>query len=159
MNLELTRIAYLADCTLGRLRVGGLDLATIERPWLPHPDGPGGKQRESCVPDGEYLVRPWDSARFPNTYILVNNALGVYAQPNLIPPGQKWGRSAILIHAGNFVTDVIGCIAVGRRHALAGGQHSVLESRKALDELRAVLRRDSHQLTISPIAGTQEIAA
>lgn len=160
MNIDLTRHAYLSSCTLGWLRVGSLELATIERPWLPHPHGPGGKQRESCIPDGEYLVQPWNSARFPNTFILANNALGVYLQPNLIPPRQAWGRSAILIHAGNTVEDVIGCIAVGRRHALAGGQHSVLESRNALDDLRATLGRGTtHQLTIRPIAGTQEIAA
>jgi hypothetical protein len=148
MNGELRRFAYLPSRTLGYLHFGSLALATIERPWIPDPDGPGGQSRESCIPDGTYTVGPWNSERFPNTFILQNDALGVYRQPNLIPPGQKWGRSAILIHVGNYVTDVIGCVAVGLQHAES---HSmVLESRAAMDRLRAVLGGGSHQLAIRP---------
>jgi Family of unknown function (DUF5675) len=156
MNGELLRFAYLRSFTLGLLRFGPLELATVERPWLPNPAGPGGKPRESCVPDGTYFVKPWNSARFPDTYILLNNTLGVYEQPALIPPGQQFGRSAILIHMGNRVEDVIGCIAVGLRHS--PDQRMALESRLAMQRLRDVLGRECHQLTIRP-AGTQEIAA
>lgn len=157
MDGELTRFAYLKGCTLGLLKFGPLELATLERPWIPHPDGPGGQRRESCIPDGLYQVFPWNSDRFPNTYILVNNALGVYTQPNLIPPGQTWGRSAILIHIANRVQDVIGCIAVGVHHAHE--QLMVIDSRIAMDRLRAVLGRGNHTLTIRPFAGTAEEAA
>lgn len=151
---ELIRFAYLPSCTLGWMQFGPLRLATIERPWIPHSDGPGGKLRESCVPDATYFVQPWNSAKFPNTYMLVNNAAGVYAQPNLIPPGQKFGRSAILIHVGNTVSDVIGCIAVGTEH----GSNSVSNSRIAMERLRSVLGSSNHSLVIRPFAGTQEVA-
>lgn len=158
MNGELLRFGYLKSCTIGVLRFGDLELATIERPWLADTCGPGGKAKVSCVPDGMYFVRPWNSGRFPDSYILVNNALGVYLQPNLIPPGQQWGRSAILIHPGNRVQDVIGCIAVGMHHA--DERLMVVDSRMAMDKLRAVLgKEDMHQLTIRPVTGTQEIAA
>lgn len=157
MDGELTRFAYLSGCTLGRLRFGGLELATIERPWIPDPDGPGGAARISCVPDGAYQVQPWNSGKFADAYILVNNALGVYLQPGLIPPGQRWGRSAILIHPGNTVQDVIGCIAVGLRHD--DERPMVLDSRAAMDQLRAVLTRQGmHKLAIRPVAGTSEAA-
>lgn len=152
---EIIRFAYLNTCTLGELRFGPLTLATIERPWIPHPDGPGGRARESCIPDGTYHVQPWNSPRFPDTYILQNNALGVYLQPNLIPPGQTFGRSAILIHVGNFVSDVIGCIAVGMHHGHE--RLCVVDSRIAMDRLRAVLGKGSHTLTIRPSAGTAEV--
>lgn len=154
---ELTRFAYLSTCTLGTLHFGALKLATIERPWIPHPDGLGGRQRQSCIPDGTYTVRPWNSPRFPDTYILQNEELGVYRQPGDIPPGQTWGRSAILIHVGNYVSDVVGCIAVGTRHA--HDRLMVLDSRAAMNDLRAMLGRENHKLIIRPIAGTQEIAA
>lgn len=157
MNGELTRFAYLKSCTLGMLKFGELELATIERPWIPNPEGPGGMPRASCISDGVYTVAPWNSEKFPDTYILTNNVLGVYSQPALIPPGQKWGRSAILIHAGNRVQDVIGCIAVGVHHAI--DQLMVIDSRIALAQLRDVLQGGLHQLTIRPIAGTTELAA
>lgn len=157
MQIELVRFAYLNSCTLGVLRAEGLQLATIERPWIANEDGPGGKRRESCVPDGQYELIPHTSARFPNTYALVNHALGVYYQPSDIPRGQSWGRTAILIHAGNFVGDVIGCIAVGRHHGHE--RLCVVDSAIALDKLRSVLGRQKHQLTIRPSAGTTEVRA
>lgn len=155
MNGELTRFAYLKSCTLGMMRFGDLALATIERPWIPNPLGPGGKPRESCVPDGTYRVIPHHSANFPRTYALINHELGVYYQPGDVPRGQSFGRAAILIHVGNSVRDVIGCIAVGMHHA--DGPLMVVDSRIAMDKLRAVLERGEHQLTIRPFAGTQEI--
>lgn len=158
MNLALTRFAYLPDCTLGWLMAGDLKLATIERPWLPNPKGPGGMPRVSCVSDGLYNVRPHTSDKFPDTYALVNQALGVYYQPGDIPAGQEWGRSAILIHAGNTVSDVIGCIAVGMSHSDDLASHTVKDSRVALNKLRAVLGRSSAIIQIRPSAGTQEVA-
>lgn len=144
MNGTLNRFAYLPLCTLGWLTFGSARFATIERPWLPNPDGPGGKLSLSCVPDGEYTLIPHTSQRFPSTYALIGESLGVYYQQR--PAGQAWGRTAILIHVGNFVTDVIGCIAVGLRH----GGDCVTNSRDAMDRLRAVLGRERHHLTIRP---------
>src|SRR5690606_41150400 len=75
--------------------------------------------------------RDWSSdvcsSDLPNTYALVNEALGVYYQQR--PAGQTWGRTAILIHVGNFVSDVIGCVAVGMSH---GGTRS--EERRVGEE-------------------------
>jgi hypothetical protein len=135
--------------TLGELHVGEKIFATIERPWIEHPDGPGGKRRESCVPPGVYQLHPWNSVNFPETYILVNNALGVYLQPNLIPPGQKWGRSAILMHAANRVRDVVGCIGVGMEHGEIDGEPAVLRSQRAMRELNRILNRNSQTLEIT----------
>lgn len=156
MIIELVRFAYLDNCTLGWLDAHDARFATIERPWIRDPDGPGGQARESCIPDGTYQVSPWTSDRFPDTYILTNPALGVYRQPGDVPAGLKFGRSAVLIHAGNRVQDVIGCIAVGMRHSFFSQQHAVLESRRALDLLRAELSKESHSLVIRPTKGTEE---
>lgn len=153
MRLILPRYAYLPTCTLGRLYAGDHALATIERPWIPNPGHPGGTLSVSCVPDGTYRLVPHSSAKFPNCWALVNEALGVYYQHR--PAGQAWGRTAILIHVGNTVTDVIGCIAVGMRAVTTAGQHGVANSREAMAALLATLGRTEHELVIRP-AGTVE---
>lgn len=157
-HMALDRFAYLPTCTLGWMLIGSLRLATIERPWKPNPKGQGGIPRESCVPDGLYNVRPHHSDKFPETYALVNPSRGVYYQPGDIPNGQKWGRSAILIHAGNTADDVVGCIAIGLKHENTGALHYLIDSRVALGKLRALLGRGEAQLQIRPV-GTQEVVA
>lgn len=152
--MELTRFAYLPDVTLGWLTVGGLRLATLERPWLPNPMGAGGLQRQSCVPDGAYQVTPYTSARFSDVYKLQAPGLGVY--PDTLPPGQDWGRVAILMHAGNAVEDVIGCVAVGLSHFVSGGQHQILRSQMALAQLRLAIGKAATTLTIQPTRGTAQ---
>lgn len=161
MIIELVRHAYLPQATLGWLKLGALRIATLEEPWYPDLNGPGGQRREgalaeSCVPDGTYRLVPHDSEKFPGVYALVAPDLGVYRWPGDIPAGQRWGRSAILIHAGNSTTDIMGCIAVGKRHGYEQGMPWVYESRAALDQLRERLKRDTHVLTIRPTHGTGE---
>lgn len=148
MKLILFR-TYSPAATLGRLRPddGGWELQTIERPWIENPDGPGGMIRHSCVPEGRYIVRPHDSSRFPGTYVLENADLCVYCYTR--PDNQTWGRTAILIHAGNTVRDVVGCIAVGMLDGALGNQPAVLHSRVAMRLLREKLgREETHELEI-----------
>ncbi len=147
------------DCTPGKLTAGSLQLCTLEEAWRPDPDGPGGQKRdgaliESCIPDGEYTVVPHESAKFPDTYALVAEHLGVYRWPADIPAGQPWGRSAILIHAGNTTDDIMGCIAVGGAHGKLGQKPAVLFSRAALNDLRDALGHETHVLTILSIPGS-----
>jgi hypothetical protein len=150
VKLILNRLHGDEERTTGILQAAGVIFTTIERPWLPHPDGPGGLQRKSCVPAGVYQVQPWHSQNFPETYILVNNALGVYLQPNLIPPGQKWGRSAILMHIANRVTEILGCIGVGKDYGeYADDKPTVVRrSTLAMHELNKILGRQNHTLEI-----------
>lgn len=160
MKLELIRHAYLPDCTLGTLLIGSLALPTLEEPWRPDPDGPGGQQGVSCVPDGAYKLYPHQGSKFRDVFGLRNAALGVYRQPADIPAGQKYGRSAVLIHAGNSVDDIEGCVLVGMRHSILDGRHVVLESRKALERLKSLVSfAGDHDLFIRPTKGTLEKAA
>jgi hypothetical protein len=149
----LTRWHYGPDCTLGWLEHDGLKLATIERPWLANPAGVGGMPRQSCIPDGEYRIEPFTGSRFTDVFRLSNPDLGVY--PDAVPAGQRFGRHSILIHAGNFVEDVIGCVAVGSRHTITNSAHQVTLSRDALLALREAMRVTPEQtLTIRPFGGT-----
>lgn len=148
MHLILSRLTGDAERTIGNLSVNGVTFATMERPWIPNPDGLGGMRRQSCVPPGRYTVRPHHSSNFPNTYALVNPDLGVYYQPGDIPEGQTWGRSAILLHVANRVRDVIGCIGVGKDHGEIGDEPAVLRSTLAMRELDKILNRWQHTLEI-----------
>lgn len=165
MNGAIVRHAYLPNVTLGFLFIESHRWATLEEGWRRDPDGPGGQRREgklveSCVPDGSYILRPHFSAKYPQgVWALVNPTIGIYA-PGTRPAGQTWGRDAVLIHSGNSVEDIEGCILIGRSHVWSGKRWEIQAgtSRPALDEMRALLgSKEVHQLYIRPTAGTSEI--
>lgn len=162
MKLNLVRFGYLADCTLGWLYVNDFRLATIEDPWRPDPDGPGGQRRdgalaESCIPDGLYKLERHSGTVQKDTWSFVNHGLGVYHWPDQIPTGQKYGRSACLIHSGNSADAVLGCVAVGLTHTINNGKHWVTDSQLAMLKLRTyVLPALDHEIQIRPVAGTLE---
>lgn len=146
----LTRFAYLPQLTLGWLVWGPLRLATIERPWIPVPDHRGGKIRESCIPDGEYKLLRHSGPGFRDVFALANPDLDVHYMP------AARGRSAILIHAGNRVRDVVGCIAIGRSHGRIEVEPAVIDSQLALNDLRQAWKPldPLPSLVIQPTAGT-----
>ena len=154
--LDLERIAYMERHTIGRIVHPELPaIYTLERPWIPNPAGKGGTLTVSCVPDGRYVLRPHSTDKFPNVWALTNEGAGVYYQER--PVGQAWGRTAILIHAANQVSDVIGCIGVGMRYAIYSDTVTLLRSQEALNALRALLGKTGrHELVIRPTSGTGE---
>ena len=142
IELHLLRDIHNAG-TLGVLQVAGHKLYTIERPWIPHPDGGrSGARFESCVSIGSYRVVPHRSEKYAQAWALVNPGLDVYYQPRDVPRGrEQQARVAILIHAGNFWWDVVGCIAPGKERAKLNGGWMVRESRSAMNELRTLIGR------------------
>lgn len=141
MILQLARDTDTGVLTLGILSVNGKKWHSMERPWIPDPGGAlGGKKYESCVPLGTYRVRPRTDEKFGKHFILSNPSNGVYENESDIPAGQS-GRSLCLIHPGNYVHDVLGCICIGKdRQAIAGPEGwMVINSRDAMNELRTVV--------------------
>ena len=116
--------------TFGTLRVynGGALLYTCFTGELPDRDN---LPNRSCIPAGVYTCQPWSSKKYPDHYNVMR-----------VP-----GRSGILIHQGNFCGDiekgllsnVQGCILVGRQFGTIKGQQAVLSSRLAMNDLRAIL--------------------
>jgi len=145
MNLELVRYAYHHSVTLGGLRVGDDCYFTIERPWVAH-HSRGGKPFESCIPDGDYALIPFQRSNGDKVYALENAGLGVHLEqrPDLI------GRYAILLHSGNWASDVVGCIAPGLHYKIdQKGRHMVTNSRAAMSGIMDALGfRSGHHLTI-----------
>lgn len=123
-ELELKR-NYLPNCTIGELKLQGKTiLYTVEKPWL------SNTPFESCVPPGEYEIKPYSSPKYPDNYSIENRNLGVSVHGHTT-------RTEILFHVANYVEDVVGCIAVGLM--LMPDAWGVAYSAKGMDVLRATI--------------------
>lgn len=92
---------------------------TLELPWK------NNARRISCIPAGEYKVIKHVSPKF-------GECLWIQDVPE---------RSEILIHSGNYVTEILGCVLAGKRHTdiNADGLLDVTSSRKTMKELLDVV--------------------
>lgn len=78
--------------TIGRMYYKDKQICvTLELPWKEN------KNRISCIPKGTYKVVERTSPKY-----------GLHFHVTDVP-----GRSLILIHNANYVTDLLGCIGVG----------------------------------------------
>lgn len=141
MALTMVRDFREGNCTLGVMLVGNHKLHTMERAWLPNQfGGRSGKRFESCVSDGTYKLVPHRSEKYPMAWALVNHDLDVYHYPQDVPPSRvEQARQTILIHPGNWWSDLLGCIAPGRSRAKVNGEWMVQNSRDAMNLLRTVI--------------------
>ena len=115
LHIQIRRI-YQPDCTLGVLTTNtGLRLFTLELPWREN------KSDISCIPSGEY-----------GAFVRVSPKNG-----EVIELRGTGTRTNIQIHAGNFVSQIEGCVLVGLSIAdiNADGTPDVTSSRKALAKL------------------------
>ena len=118
MRVTLKRAAESIEGTFGIMSVAGIPMCvTCEDPWIDN------KTNISCIPEGVYKCVPHNGAKYKDVWRL-----------EYVP-----GRSAILIHAGNTEDDTHGCILVGLTLGELNGKPAILNSRKALDFLRAIL--------------------
>jgi len=91
------------------------DFYTLELPWL------GNEKKVSCIPTGEYEVMKRQSPSNGNCFELLS-----------VPE-----RDNIQIHAGNFYTDILGCVLVGSSFGDVNkdGYLDVVNSRATLKSL------------------------
>lgn len=118
--IELERFAYTPHGSFGRLRVGDKTWSTVELPWK------GNAPRESCIPEGVYSLAKRESP------VVQRSSGGEFAQ--------GWevvnvpGRTFIMIHPGNTIDDLLGCIAPGTGLGFMRNKWSVTSSRIAFRE-------------------------
>lgn len=98
---------------------------TCELPWKDN------APEVSCIPTGAYDVQNYSSPLHPNVWQVMN-----------VP-----GRVAILVHQGNTILDVRGCICVGDMMGIVKGLPAVLHSQQTFSMLKHNLP-DRWQLTI-----------
>lgn len=127
-ELTLVRLPEFCHATPGVLYLNKAPtFLTIEPPWLDN------ASNVSCVPPGRYKIELVNSPAFGETWELK----GV---PN---------RSEILIHWGNTPEDTEGCVLIGESWGWIDPYFAVLNSRKALKRLSALLGREEAFMTIT----------
>jgi len=134
-DLLLVRDSYGPKETMGIMMgsEGDVMAHTIERPWVPDPHHVGGTSFESCVPDGIYQLVPHTRPNGDEVVALVNDDLGVWYQKNDRPG--TWGRYLVLIHSGNYVEHVVGCVAPGSARTIYENRPMVTSSRATMEKL------------------------
>jgi len=95
------------------------EFKTLELPWLDN------KVRESCIPEGIYKVKKRYSKKFKQHFHITN-------VPN---------RTYILIHAGNYHNQILGCVLCGDsfRDINNDGYRDVLNSQNTLTKLLDIM--------------------
>ena len=127
-SLILERNKSTLHSTTGRLLLVDnknnliIQLQTLERPWV------FNERKVSCIPTGTYLVKRHNSPKFGQCFKIQDVK----------------GRSDILIHSGNVVTDTLGCILVGLSSGFVDDNNTamVTNSRKAMAVLLAVVDKE-----------------
>lgn len=130
--------------TTGILELGDECIPTLERPWIP--TDPGGRPFRSCVPAGLYALRKHVRPNGDKVLALVNPGLGVYYADRDRPRGV--GRYLILIHAGNTVEDISGCIAPGLSATVTEAGPFVGQSRAAMRRVMSWIGDDEAEIEI-----------
>lgn len=101
---------------------------SVELPWKDN------QHYVSCIPAGLYLCEKM---------VHIKHGL-IWRLPN-VP-----GRQGVLIHPGNTIKDLLGCIAPGRSFGMVNGLPGVQNSELALESLRAQLG-DKFELEIRDV--------
>lgn len=133
MRLLLERYPSSEVQTLGEFYVLDENQASIyeasslELPWK------NNKQRVSCIPVGTYKVIKHTSPKFGKCFWIQD-----------VP-----GRSEILIHKGNFYSDILGCILPGKDFVDINNDNylDVVSSGDTMDDLLMLLP-DEFEITI-----------
>ena len=119
--LKIERFCYSDKGTFSNVTLNGFHWFGVEKPWREN------KTTISCIPEGMYYADRYDSP---------TPGRGTVWQFNDVP-----SRTNIQIHVGNWESDVIGCIALGKRLGALPkkdeivAEWCVLESGNAIREL------------------------
>lgn len=149
-HLVLIRYSYAPYGTYGCMYAGSQQLWTVEQPWRQN------MRQRSCVPEGKYQIIRHNSAKYPNSFALVNHALDVWYQPG--PGVPDHARKAILIHPANVPEDLAGCIAPGMALGYMRNRLAVTQSRVAMDVVRKFLAASpTNTLTIASVDASMSV--
>ncbi len=129
--------------------ISALDLHTLEQPWVP--TAPGGEPFNSCVPAGLYQLVPFTRPNGHKVVALINKGLGVYLH-KVDRPGAAVGRYLILIHVGNWLKDISGCIAVGENRVTTPAVEGPMVVRSK-DAMQKLMEYEPEELLIMGVNG------
>ena len=127
MELHLTRLEENDKQTIGVLQLIDnnnvlFSCYTLELPYIQN------QRNVSCIPLGKYNTVLRTSFKFGNHLHITN----------------VYGRSYILIHSGNFNSDIRGCVIIGSsfKDINSDGYADVVNSKRTLKKLMAIVPND-----------------
>ena len=140
MHAVLNRKEYTDKQVLGEFKLFDKEgneifsAASLELPWR------NNESRVSCIPTGKYKAVRRRSEKYPESYHI--QELDSY---------QVNGRSWILIHKGNYHTDILGCILLGEGHIDINGDgyKDVYSSGKVIKKLVETAGEEGFTLEIN----------
>lgn len=130
-GLEIVR-EYKKKYTPGKIFYNGQETGIQTLELRAEVDGVPNVSGKCCILEGEYPIQYLESTASGKTY----KGLGCFWIQNVL------NRSGILIHIGNYLNQIQGCILVGDR-VLAGG--SISGSKKAFKKLKALIEEKNIQ--------------
>ena len=138
-TILLQRFAYSPMGTFGRLILpkDGYSCFTVERPWM------GNRQNVSCIPEGRYVMRKRYSP------VVERTSGGDYTEGWQVTEVPE--RTFIMLHPGNHMENVEGCIAVGKGLGFINGKWAVTSSRDAFREVMEALTGTEYDIDIRQI--------
>jgi hypothetical protein len=117
--------------TFGELFVDGrMMFHTCELPWKDN------QTKISCIPKGTYKAKLRNSPKYHDHWHLQD-------VPN---------RSMILIHSGNTIGDIEGCILIGQGRGEVNGLPAVTSSRRAMELMRQMFPAE-FEITVDGVCG------
>jgi hypothetical protein len=125
VKLDLYRTQSDSRGTLGFLKINkDIICYTLELPWV------NNQPNISCIPAGDYVCKRVKSPRFGDVFEVLNVR----------------NRGNILIHKGNWITDIQGCILVGLQQSVFDNgldRFSVFNSTGAFNKFNLLLAKDN----------------
>ena len=144
MELLLTRFAYSDMGTFGKLEAPNFICFTVEDPWN------NNESSKSCIPEGDYQAKRTSRPKHGNTFVLINEELGIAEYPKL---GM---RDSCLIHVANTTLDVEGCIGLGETLGCLGSNWAILNSTGMVKKFMMYMEgTDEFQLRIVQVKGAK----
>lgn len=115
--LHIKRITETEVCTIGRASFEDLDFHTLEPPWKDN------KKNVSRIRPGVYAAYKYYSPRFKRFVVMLED---------------KYNRTNIELHAGNYPDQTAGCILVGLGKSENG--RAVWRSNECLNKIITKMR-------------------
>ena len=139
--IELIRDGLSKAGTHGVFQLGDDTWHSLEQPWLDN------LPYRSCVPLGEYELRPYTSPRYGNCYIMVNEELNVFEFEHSEGRPDDGRFLCLFVHRGNYVRNFQGCVGAG--FAFLEDNDMITTTRRACDAVnRDVIEEASYKLLI-----------
>ena len=132
MILTMTRMFDMRGGRYSILSDGTLTWWVMEREWLLN------RRNESCVPRDEYTLEPHRSAKYPDTWAFIGDAVSHYSKAG-IP------RFACVMHKAIYPSSLEGCFTPC---VSIGATGEAVDAPRAMSEVRELFKKAAEPIKV-----------